>query len=226
MTWDPSTPRDGQGLIQATQDNKPFVVLNANGYRASSVACITVDNETPVICGDPMYNELSRRRATSSFSLLPPPRPPARPASVVAKQGLIPKTAKIGILLGTSPDRKAAGDALEASLKKNGLNPVSKVEVNITGPDAPSGDEPRPGPPWPMKADRCRHGVHHACRSPRAQGYFEEANQPGAGFKAMRLEGSTSICTIFAAEPHPARRRRHRALCHHRPTRGERPRTA
>ena len=59
VTWDPPDPTSfDKTCIKATQDNKPFVVLNATGYRAASVGCITVDNDTFMFFGDAAYDEL------------------------------------------------------------------------------------------------------------------------------------------------------------------------
>ena len=204
VTWDPlDTTTMDKACIQATQDNKPFVVVNGNGFRPSAVSCITVDNKTPVMLGDPMYNALFKASGDNLFGLLPPSDAIApATANVVAKQGLSPKTAKIGILSGNEPGIKAGGDALEAALKKNGLNPVSKVEVNINSADAAVMNRESGAAVAKFKADGV-DTVFIAIPFTSSQGYFQEANRSNAGFKAFVLDGSSSMCTIFAASRIP-----------------------
>ena len=61
VTWDPIDPTSFEDTcIKATQDNQPFAVMNANGYRQSSVGCITVDNDTFMFFGEGGYGELVR----------------------------------------------------------------------------------------------------------------------------------------------------------------------
>src|SRR5215471_3730997 len=59
--WDPldATTFD-KACTQATQDNKPFLVINGSGYRADSVACIAIDNKTPFILGESSYAALQK----------------------------------------------------------------------------------------------------------------------------------------------------------------------
>ena len=62
VTWNPADPTSfDKTCIKATQDNKPFAVLNATGYRASSVGCITVDNNTFMFYGDSVVPGAHRR---------------------------------------------------------------------------------------------------------------------------------------------------------------------
>ena len=65
--WNPvDTKSFDKACTKATQDNKPFAVLNANGYRASSVGCITVDNNTPMFYGESVYGDSRRPRGRTS----------------------------------------------------------------------------------------------------------------------------------------------------------------
>ena len=68
VVWNPVDPKSFEPTcIKATQDNKPFAVLNANGYRASSVGCITVDNRHLHVLRRSRRTRRSRtRRARSS----------------------------------------------------------------------------------------------------------------------------------------------------------------
>ena len=204
VTWDPlDTTTFDKACIQATQDNKPFVIVNGNGFRPSAVSCITVDNKTPVILGDPMYNALFQASGDNLFGLLPPSDAIApATANVVAKQNLIPKTAKIGILSGNEPGIKAGGDALEAALKKAGYNVPSKVEVNINSADAAIMNRESGAAVATMKAAGV-DTVFIAIPFTSSQGYFQEVNRSNAGFKSFVLDGSSSMCTIFAASRIP-----------------------
>jgi hypothetical protein len=206
VTWDPlDTTTFDKACIQATQDNKPFVVVNGNGFRPSAVSCITVDNNTPVMLGDPMYNALFEESGDNLFGLLPPSDAIApATAAVVAKQGLIPKTAKIGILSGNEPGIKAGGDALEAALKKAGYTIPSgaKVEVNINSADATVMNRESAAAVGTMKALGV-DTVFVAIPFTSSQGYFQELNRSNAGFKSYVLDGSSSMCTIFAASRIP-----------------------
>jgi hypothetical protein len=204
VTWDPlDTTTFDKACIQATQDNKPFVIVNGNGFRPSAVSCITVDNDTPVMLGDPMYNDLFKESGDNLFGLLPPSDAIApATANVIAKQQLIPKTAKIGILSGNEPGIKAGGDALEAQLKKNGLNPVSKVEVNINSADTALMNRESNAAVGTFKAAGV-DTVFIAIPFTSSQGYFQEVTRSNAGFKSYVLDGSSSMCTIFAASRIP-----------------------
>ena len=206
VTWDPlDTTTFDKACIQATQDNKPFVIVNGNGFRPSAVSCITVDNKTPVMLGDPMYNALFQASGDNLFGLLPPSDAIApATANVVAKQQLIPKTAKVGILSGNEPGIKAGGDALEASLKKAGYNIPSgaKVEVNINSADAAIMNLNRAAAVGTMKALGV-DTVFVAIPFTSSQGYFQEVNRSNAGFKSFVLDGSSSMCTIFVASRIP-----------------------
>ena len=51
--WDPIDPTSYDRVCtEATQDNKPFVVVNGTGYQTASIPCISVDNKTPFVYGD------------------------------------------------------------------------------------------------------------------------------------------------------------------------------
>ena len=204
VVWDPlDTTTFDKACIQATQDNQPFVVVNGNGFRPSAVSCISVDNDTPVMVGDPMYNDLFKASGDNLFGLLPPSDAIApATANVVAKQQLIPKTAKIGILSGNEPGIKAGGDALEAQLKKQGYTVARKVEVNINSADAALMNRESAAAVATMKADGV-DTVFIAIPFTSSQGYFQEVNRSNAGFKSYVLDGSSSMCTIFAASRIP-----------------------
>src|SRR5262245_9464403 len=204
VVWDPidATTFD-KACIQATQDNKPFVILNGNGFRRRAVACIDVDNETPVMVGDPRYNALFDASGDNLFGLLPPADVIAKAtAGVVAKQNLIPKTSKIGILGGNEPGIKAGGDTLEAELKKAGYQVPSKVEVNINSADTGLMNRESAAAVATFKAAGV-DTVFIAIPFTSSAGYFQEIQRSNAGFKNFILDDSSSMCTIFAASRIP-----------------------
>lgn len=132
ITWDPidATSYD-KACTAATQDNKPFVVVNDTGYLTSAIPCIAIDNKTPMAIGDPA-SETIRKAAGKNLVLLEQPveATSVTAADIIAKGKVLPKTAKIGILSNNEPSLKASGDSLESALKKKGYNVVSKVEIN------------------------------------------------------------------------------------------------
>jgi hypothetical protein len=204
VVWDPidATTFD-KACIQATQDNKPFVILNGNGFRQSAIACIAVDNKTPVMVGDPAYSALFQAAGDNLFGLLPPSDVIAKAtAGVVAKQNLIPKTSKIGILGGNEPGIKAGGDTLEAELKKAGYSVPSKVEVNINSADTGLMNRESAAAVATFKAAGV-DTVFIAIPFTSSQGYFQEVQRSNAGFKNFILDDSSSMCTIFAASRIP-----------------------
>src|SRR5690349_13705416 len=58
VVWDPLDSKSfDPACIKATQDNHPFAVLNANGFRASAIGCIAVDNKTFTFFGESVYKQ-------------------------------------------------------------------------------------------------------------------------------------------------------------------------
>jgi len=205
VTWDPVDPKSFEpACVKATQDNKPFAVLNANGYRASSVGCITVDNKTFMFFGEASYNELQKASGKKLVSLGVPAEAAGKTGvAIVKKQNLFPKSAKIGILSGNEPAIKAAGDSAEAQLKKDGYNVAKKVEINVVGQETPQQLSDAAAAVATMKSagvDTVFITVPFTVNS----AFFDEANKSGAGFKYMLIEGASSICTQFGASRIPA----------------------
>ena len=125
VVWNPVDPKSFEPTcIKATQDNKPFAVLNANGYRASSVGCITVDNSTFMFYGEAVYGALQKASGKKLVSLGVPAEEAAqdRVPRSSKKQKFFPKTAKIGILSGNEPAIKAAGDTAESGAEEGRLH--------------------------------------------------------------------------------------------------------
>lgn len=204
VVWDPldSTSYD-RACTRITQDLKPFVALNSAGYRQSSVPCITVDGQTPLLIGDPMYSGLLKASGNRLFSLPPPSDVSGTTtADVIAKAQLVPKTAKIGILSANDIGIKAGGDALEAQLKKNGYDVVKKIEVNTLAADAAATNRESAAAVETFKSagvDTVFVGIQFT----NSQGYFQELQRSGAGLKTFILDDAASMCSIFAASRIP-----------------------
>jgi hypothetical protein len=204
VTWNPVDPKSFEPTcIKATQDNKPFAVLNANGYRASSVGCITVDNKTFMFYGEAVYAALQKASGKKLVSLGVPAEEAAKTGvSIINKQKYFPKTAKIGILGGNEPAIKAAGDTAEAELKKAGYTIAQKTEINIVGQDTAGQLRDAQAAVATMKAagvDTVVVVVPFTVNS----SFFEEANKSGAGFKYMLIDAASSLCTQFGASRVP-----------------------
>jgi hypothetical protein len=204
VVWDPiDVTTYDKACTQATQDNKPFVIVNGNGYRQSSLACLTVDNNTPVIYGEPLYSDLIKAAGDNLFGLLPPSDVMGTAtADLMAKQQIIPKTAKVGIISGNEPGIKAGGDALAAQLKKNGYAVQPPIEVNTLSGDTGLMNRESGAAVATFKAAGV-DTVFVAIPFTSSQGYFQESNRSNAGFKTYVLDAASSMCTIFAASRIP-----------------------
>ncbi|MFA5885640.1 MAG: hypothetical protein WDA60_17450 [Acidimicrobiia bacterium] len=203
--WDPidATTFD-KACTQATQDNKPFVVVNGNGYRQSSLGCITVDNQTPMFYGESVYGDLQKASGNRLVSLGLTAEPnAATTASLVKKANLVPTTAKIGILSGNEPGIKAAGDALEKELAKSKYNVVKKVEVNTLQADPSAINRESATAVGTLKAAGA-DTVFILIPFTATTGYYQEAARSAAGFKNFIVDASSSLCTQFGASRTPA----------------------
>ena len=205
VVWNPVDPKSFEPTcIKATQDNKPFAVLNANGYRASSVGCITVDNSTFMFYGESVYGALQDASGKKLVSLGVPAEESAKTgASIVVKEKFFPKTAKIGILSGNEPAIKAAGDTTEAELKKAGYTVAQKTEINIVGQDTAAQLRDAQASVATMKAagvDTVVVVVPFTVNS----SFFDEAKSSNAGFQYMLIDAASSLCTQFGASRVPA----------------------
>lgn len=204
VVWDPldATTYD-RACTEITQDIKPFVAVNSAGYRQSSVPCITVDGETPFLVGDPMYTELLKASGNRLFAMAPPADVAgATTAQVVAKQKLVPKSAKIGILSANEVGIKAAGDALEKQLEKSGYDVASKIEVNQLSADAALINRESGAAVETFRAagvDTVFIGIPFTSSA----GYFQEVKRSNAGFDNFIVDDSASMCSIFAASRIP-----------------------
>jgi hypothetical protein len=204
VVWDPidNTSYD-KACTQATQDNKPLVIVNTAGYRQSSISCLTIDNQTPLFIGDPVYSKLFEESGNKLFSMTPPSDVMGTAtADVVAKRKLVPKSAKIGILSSNDIGVKAAGDALETRLKKHGFDVASKVEVNQLSADTALLNRESAAAVATFKAagvDTVFIGINFAS----SQGYFQESQRANAGFENFIVDDQAAMCTMFSANRIP-----------------------
>jgi len=203
--WDPTdnTTFD-KACTQATQDQKAFLVVQGNGYRPSSIGCVTVDNKTPFFFGESVYPALQQASGDNLFSLGVPSDLSGLNTVLVAKeQNLIPTTAKIGILSANEPGVKAAGDAAEAEAKKVGYTVASKIEVNSLSADPTIINRETAASVATFKAAGV-DTVISAVNFTQAKGYYTEVANTNAGFKTILVDAASSMCTIYGASQIPA----------------------
>ena len=195
ITWDPIDPTSyDKACTAATQDNKPFVVVNDTGYLTSAVACIAVDNKTPMAIGDPASEKINQAAGKNLVTLSQPVEVTAKAAAdIIAKGKLIPKTAKIGILSNNEPSLKASGDTLESALKSKGYNVASKVEIN--GLSSNLGEISREA--QASVATFQAAGVDTVIQNQSFQAvkpFFAEAERTQAGFKNFAIDTQANMC--------------------------------
>jgi hypothetical protein len=203
--WDPTDATTfDKACTQATQDNKPFVVVNGNGYRQSSIACITVDNKTPFFYGESVFGDLLKASGNRLISLgMTAETNAATTTSLAKKANLIPTSAKIGILSSNEPGIKAAGDALEKELKKSKYSVVQKIEVNTLQADPTAINRESAAAVATFKAAGVDH-VMILIPFTATAGYYQEAQRSNAGFKNFIVDAASSLCTQFGASRTPA----------------------
>ena len=197
--WDPidATSFD-KVCTQATQDNKPFLVINGSGYQTSSIACISVDNNTPFISGDMGYNDLFKASGKNLLTLgLPAELSATGAVQLIAKTDAVPKTAKIGIISSNIPGLKATGDTLESALKKHGFDVASKVEVNGLAADAGLVNRELTAAVSTFQAAGVDTVFNNQSFTQMAA-FFDEAKKVGANFKVFAVDGQANTCTPFS----------------------------
>jgi hypothetical protein len=205
VAWDPLDAKSfDKACTQATQDNKPFVVINGSGYNIASVPCVAIDNKTPFISGDLAYSTLFKAAGKNLLTLgLPAEVAATNTAKLIGSTKAIPKTAKIGILSNNRPEVKAASDTLEAQLKKEGYNVVSKVEINGLAADAAVQGQGASAAADTFKAQGV-DTVFNPQAWPAMQATLAEADKIGAKFKVYAFDGQANTCTPFSATRTPA----------------------
>ena len=204
VTWDPIDPTSFEDTCtKATQDNQPFAVMNANGYRQSSVGCLTVDNDTFTFVGEGGYDALYEASGKNLVTLGLPGEMAAKAAVQMAdEQELFPKAAKVGILSANEPGTKAAGDTAEKELEKAGFDVVEKVEINTLGQDA-AGTQRDAAASVPTFQAAGADSVMVLVNFATSGAFFDEAQKSGAGFEYMLVDASASMCTQFSASRTP-----------------------
>ena len=203
-TWDPVDAASfDKGCLQATQVNKPFAVVNGSGFRAATVSCITVDNKTPMIYGEAVTDALQKASGDNLFSLAVPAGQAGTTAvSVTVGEGIVPKTAKVGILASNSLPGTEAGNAVEAALKKQGVTVAKRVDVNELAADSTAINKESAAAVATFKAAGV-DTVYVLISFTNNVGFFQEASKSGAGFKTVLVDAASSICTQFGASRTP-----------------------
>jgi hypothetical protein len=198
--WDPldATSFD-KACTAATQDNKPFVVVNGSGFQTSSIPCVSVDNKTPYFSGDMVYEGLQKASGKNLVSIALPAEVSASGAvDLINKTKAIPKTAKIGILGSNVPSIKAASDTLAAQFKKKGYNVASRVDINGLAADASVlGRETTAAADTFQAAGVDNVFIPQSWTS--VTGYLTEADKVGFKPKLWAIDGQANTCTPFAA---------------------------
>jgi hypothetical protein len=205
VAWDPldATSFD-KACTAATIDDKPLVVINGSGYRDTSFPCITVDNKTPFMTGDPAGPEIVKASGKNLVPLSLPPEVGGKNAvRLLVENKQLAKGAKIGILSNNIPGVKAAGDAVESELKKRGFDVVEKVELNGLASDAAI----------------IRNGAAQAATTFQTKGadtvfnvqsltqvgaMYDEMVKQGINFKVYSVDGQGNTCTTNASTRAPA----------------------
>ena len=202
LGWDPIDPTSFDRVCtEATQDNKPFVVVNGTGYQTASIPCISVDNKTPFVYGDMAADVVLKASGKNLVTLQPPPEVTAATAAdIIDKQKLIPKTAKIGILSNNEPTLKAGGDALEAALKKRGYDVASKVEINGLASSLGVLARESGAAVDTFKAAGV-DTVFNLQSFTAVKPFFQEAEDSGAAFKQFAIDTQANVCAPSGSAP-------------------------
>ena len=203
--WDPLDATDfDRACTRATQDLQPFLVVTASGYRQDSIACLTVDNDTPFFTGDPAYAELQKASGKNLLTLAPPAEVLATStARLAAKQKLVPTSAKIGILSGNSPAFAAAGQALERELERQGYDVVQTVELNTAQTDATAINREAAAASTTF-TDAGADVVFVIPGPVNTVGFYQEADRANADFEVYLVDTAAVTCTQFGASRLPA----------------------
>jgi hypothetical protein len=188
----------------ATQDNQPFLVINGAGFRSDSIACITVDNKTPMFHGESAYGTLFEGSGKNLVTLgLPSEVIGATTASVAHKAKLISKSSKIGILAANEPGKKIPADVLEAELKRRGYDVVERVDINTLLGNLGAINRESSASVATLQAAGV-DTVFLTATSTNTTGYFQELARSNAGFKNFLVDVSSTACDAGAADRLPA----------------------
>jgi hypothetical protein len=206
VTWDPLDPKSfDPACTKATQDNHPFAVMNANGYRQASVGCITVDNKVFYFDGESVYNQLQQASGKRLVSLgIPAEQSGTAAGQIVQKYNLFPKTTKFGILTGNDPAVQAAGETAEAALKKEGYTivPNGVVNINIATQDQGAAAQDAAAAVPTLKAAGADTIIVTLPFTINGA-FFQEAQKENTGWKYLLVDAASSLCTQFGASRTP-----------------------
>ncbi len=197
--WDPIDPTSFDRVCtEATQDNKPFLVINGSGYQTSSIGCISVDNDTPFISGDMGYTDLFKASGKNLLTVGLPAEVSATGAvELIQETSAVPETAKIGIISSNIPGLKATGDTLESALTKSGFDVVSKIEVNGLAADSGLVNRELTAAVATFQADDV-DTVFNIQSFTQVAAFFDEAANVGANFTSFAIDGQANTCTPFS----------------------------
>jgi hypothetical protein len=214
IPWDPIDPTSFDKVCtQATQDNKPFVVVNGTGYQSSAIPCIAVDNKTPFVIGDEVSQTLSKAAGKNLVTMREPTEVNAATAAAIyTKEKIIPKTAKIGIVSNNQPEIKAAGDKLEAVLKKKGYNVVAKPEINGLSANTGTIFQGASAAADTLKAAGADTAIQMQSLT-SVKPFFTQAEKIGATFKYYGLDIQGNGCRTSGSATHQLPKSAEGMLC-------------
>lgn len=193
-----------KACAQATQDARPFLVVNSTGFRQSSVGCITVDHDTPLVYGDAVFAALQAASGTNLVSLgVPAEVSGATAADIARTQRLVPKGARVGILTSNDPAVEAASDALAQRLRKRGYDVVGTVAVNTLQADVSAINRESAAAVAAFESAGA-DTIFTLLQMAASQGFFQEARKTGADFDMFLVDVAASVCTQFGASRIPA----------------------
>ena len=203
--WNPIDPTSlTKACAEATQNTEPFAVVHQAGYQMSAVPCITVDNKTPFITGDPGYKIIQKASGNRLVTLgIGAEVMGTAAANYIDGHKAISKKAKIGILSNNEPAVKAAGDSVEARLKKLGYNVVSKVELNGLAADFGLLNRESSAAADTMKAKGV-DTVINANSFLSVVGFWQEAQRTGMELTAFAFDGQAGACNLDGARFAPS----------------------
>ena len=173
-----------------------------NGYRQSSVGCITVDNDTFMFFGEAAYGDLQEASGKNCVSLAcPPRRPPRTGVDIATEQDLFPKGAKIGILSATSPRSRRPGTPRRRSWRRPASTSCREGRDQRGRPGRRPASCATRRQPWP----RCRPPASSTCWSSLgiARSTRRSSTRPTSRAPASSTCSSTRILDLHAVRRQP-----------------------
>ncbi len=204
ITWDPTDPASfEEACQQAALDEEVFLVVNANGFRGSSVPCFTVDNDTFVFFGETVDKNTLKASGKNLVVLgVPAEISAASAARVAVEDGILEEGQKVGILSANEPAIQAGGNRLERALKRDGFE-VEKIEVNQLQADPAAINQESAAAVSTFEAENVDF-VFVLLPFTSTSGFFGEAGESGSRFEYMIVDVASSSCTAFGASRTPA----------------------